>query len=80
MALHKCSNSKCVEKASGRNLFCSKCWFHIPDGHRLEIREDTDKGEHTLSAHPSREWMSRSLRYINEPQRPAPKPISLDYI
>jgi len=80
MALHNCSNPKCTSKASGRNLFCVKCWFHIPEGHREEIRKDTDKGEHTLRAHPNREWLSRSLRYINEPHRPAPKPISMDCV
>ena len=77
MALHNCSNPKCEGKASGRNLFCSKCWFHIPDGHRTEVRGDVKKGEHTLRAHPSREWIAGAWNYINEPRQVAPKPVSL---
>jgi len=72
MAQHSCSNPRCNDLASGRNLFCAKCWFHIPDGHREEIRGDTEKAVHTLRAHPSREWLSRALKYITEPRRPAP--------
>ena len=80
MALHNCENSKCTSKASGRNLFCVKCWSHIPLGHQDGIRDDAKKGEQTLRAKPSREWMTRTLKYINEPPRQSPKPISFSHV
>jgi hypothetical protein len=64
MAQHTCSNPNCTELASGRNLFCIKDWFSMPDSHRRLIRHDTGKGEHSLRAHPTNEWMSRALSYL----------------
>jgi len=64
MALHDCGNQRCNVKASGRNIFCSGCWFRIPADLQKIIRSDTDKGEHSLRAHPNRDWMSRALRYM----------------
>jgi hypothetical protein len=63
MAQHKCADSYCNGMASGRNLFCMKCWYSIPEYLRLEIRNETEKGEHTLRAKPTREWMSKALKY-----------------
>jgi hypothetical protein len=72
MAMHKCVNSNiCGRQASGRNLFCFEDWCRIPEGHQIEIRKDTEKGEHTLKASPSREWLARAFRYLNE-KRTAP--------
>jgi hypothetical protein len=69
MALHNCADFECDSKASGRNLFCVKSWFAIPEHHRDEIRKGTEKGEHTLRAKPSREWMSKAMRYLHEPRK-----------
>jgi hypothetical protein len=80
MAMHKCLNhSVCGNQASGRNIFCLADWCRIPEGHQIEIRKDTEKGEHTLRASPSREWLSRAFRYINE-KRTAPVQVSADVI
>ena len=77
MASHKCENfSVCGRQASGRNLFCTEDWSRIPEGHQNEIRKDTDKGEHTLRAHPNREWLTRTFRYLNE-KRNVPVQVSL---
>jgi len=76
MALHNCSDPNCNTKASGRNLFCAKAWFNIPELHRERIREGTEKGEHTLRAKPSREWMNKALTYLNNPRKTVELPNS----
>ena len=75
MAQRNCSNQKCTGKANGRNVFCSKCWFHVPGDLRAAIRKDSEKGEHTLRAQPSREWLSMALRSIND-RRPVSNQVS----
>jgi hypothetical protein len=81
MAQHRCMDPdcNCGGKAMGKNLFCAKAWFSIPEEHRMDIRQGTKKGEHTLRAKPSREWMTRALRYIRDPRK-VPLSSSESYI
>ena len=69
MSQHNCADPLCNDKASGKNLFCAKSWFAIPEYHRDLIRSETDKGEHTLRVKPTREWMKKALHYLHEPRK-----------
>jgi hypothetical protein len=69
MAQHNCADPQCGGKASGKNLFCVKSWFALPEYHRDLIRNETEKGEHTLRAHPTRDWLNKALHYLHEPRK-----------
>lgn len=62
MALHRCATPGCTNQAAGRNIFCSACWAQIPENHREKIRS-SEKGDHSLRANPSKEWMGVALKY-----------------
>jgi hypothetical protein len=60
---HCCTTPECADKAHGRKLFCLKCWCQIPESLQRDIRKDTEKGEHTLRAHPARDWLNAAFRH-----------------
>lgn len=61
-----CVVKSCHETTSKKNLMCSKHWYTLPLSLRDDVRRGTEKGTHTLRAHPSREWLSAVTKYVGD--------------
>jgi hypothetical protein len=80
-SVHRCFDyPKCKNMASGKNLFCSKCWDRIPKQHKATIREGTEKGTHTLRVVPSREWTATAYGYLDSAARVVVAPVDPDVV
>jgi hypothetical protein len=61
-----CIVRSCIGETRGKALLCSKCWAKIPETLREDIRKGTEKGNHTLRATPTREWVQSVAKYVGE--------------
>ena len=56
----------CVNRSGQKALLCSACWNKIPAHLQADIRKGTEKGQHTLRVHPSREWLSAIIKHVGD--------------
>lgn len=59
-----CVVAGCNEQIRSKYLMCSKHWYKLPETLRDDVRLGTDKGTHTLRAHPTREWLGLATKYV----------------
>lgn len=45
---------------------CAKHWYSLPERLRLDVRKGTEKGTHTLRAHPTKEWLGAAAKYAGD--------------
>lgn len=61
-----CVVKGCHEGSRRKAVMCAKHWFTLPITLRDDVRRGTEKGNHTLRAHPSREWLSTASKYVGD--------------
>ena len=61
-----CVVKGCENHTGKKALLCSPHWNKIPAGLQAEIRKGTEKGQHSLRAHPSREWLSAIIKHVGD--------------
>jgi hypothetical protein len=45
---------------------CASHWYKLPETLRREARKGTEKGQHSLRAHPTREWFGLATKYVGD--------------
>jgi uncharacterized protein with PhoU and TrkA domain len=59
-----CIVSGCKEETHKKFLMCNKHWKCLPETLREDVRKDTEKGMHTLSVRPSRDWLAAASKHV----------------
>jgi hypothetical protein len=56
----------CNDHTGHKAVMCSKHWYALPLSLRDDVRRGTEKGNHTLRANPSREWLSTASKHVGD--------------
>ena len=55
----------CAAPLGKKAVLCKKHWEAIPQSLRDDLRKGTEKGQHTLRATPSKEWLNAVSKYTS---------------
>jgi len=56
----------CTGNTGKKAIMCSKHWYALPQTLRDDLRRDTEKGNHSLRANPSREWLAAASKHVGD--------------
>jgi hypothetical protein len=56
----------CVAPIGKKAVLCKKHWEAIPQNLRDDLRKGTEKGQHSLRAAPSKEWLNAVSKHVND--------------
>jgi hypothetical protein len=54
----------CKSNCPKKFVFCGEHWYQLPNELRLAVREGTAKFQHTLRAHPTKEWLQKAAEKL----------------
>jgi hypothetical protein len=55
-----CQVVGCQKNSPKKFVFCGDHWYQLPKDLQAAVREGTAKFQHTLRAHPTKEWLTKA--------------------